>query len=80
MTRALKNPKKHRLDRKNKEVEERPIELIESMGVSGGFLTPVFCLGMQGYRVYSSHALTKIANNYYNSPVIISFGAVAWPQ
>ncbi len=29
--------------------------LIESMGVIGGFLTPVFSLDMQGYCVYSSY-------------------------
>ncbi len=31
--------------------------LIESMGVIGGFLTPVFSLDMQGYCVYSSYTL-----------------------
>ncbi len=43
--------------------------LIESMGVIGGFLTPVLSLDMQGYCVYSSYTSGQSSlERLYNHP------------
>ncbi len=41
--------------------------LIESMGVIGGFLTPVFSLDMQGYCVYSSYTSIDVVERLFDA-------------